>query len=199
MPPSADARIRRSRLTPEREQELYDATLALVREAGYDALTMDAVASRTRSSKATLYRQWKSKPKLVVSALRARRPVSAGDIDTGTLAGDLRELVRLAACDESVKDLELLRGLSHAIVQNPDLHDALRELILDPEIDALDAMLRRGVERGELAADNPAAEFVVHMMFGAMVARQLIEDQEPDVEFVTRYLEAVVLPALGLG
>lgn len=43
----------RTRLTPERESELYSAVLDLLREVGYDALTMDAVAGRTHSSKAT--------------------------------------------------------------------------------------------------------------------------------------------------
>jgi AcrR family transcriptional regulator len=43
-----------SRITPEREAELYEAVLDLLREAGYDGLTMDAIATRTRSSKATL-------------------------------------------------------------------------------------------------------------------------------------------------
>ena len=52
------ATVRRSRITPEREAELYRAVLDLLREVGYDALTMDAVAARTKSSKATLYRQW---------------------------------------------------------------------------------------------------------------------------------------------
>ncbi len=52
----------RSRLTPERESELYAAVLDLLREVGYDALTMDAVAARTHSSKATLYRQWGASP-----------------------------------------------------------------------------------------------------------------------------------------
>ena len=61
---------RRTRLTPERERELFTAVVDLVREQGYDALTMDAVAARTKSSKATLYRQWESKPKLVASAMR---------------------------------------------------------------------------------------------------------------------------------
>ncbi|MGO4429316.1 TetR family transcriptional regulator, partial [Streptomyces sp. MCAF7] len=47
---------RRSRLSPERESELYEAVMGLLTEVGYDALTMDAVAARTHSSKATLYR-----------------------------------------------------------------------------------------------------------------------------------------------
>ncbi|KOG46577.1 TetR family transcriptional regulator, partial [Streptomyces varsoviensis] len=37
-------------MTPERESELYHAVLDLLGEVGYDALTMDAVAARTRSS-----------------------------------------------------------------------------------------------------------------------------------------------------
>ena len=44
------AAARRTRITPEREAELYEAVLDLLREVGYDALTMDAVAARTRSS-----------------------------------------------------------------------------------------------------------------------------------------------------
>jgi AcrR family transcriptional regulator len=78
----------RTRLTPERESELYAAVLDLLREVGYDALTMDAVAARTRSSKATLYRQWGSKPELVVKALRHNKPGGLAEIDTGSLRGD---------------------------------------------------------------------------------------------------------------
>ncbi len=42
-------------------------------EAGYDRLTMDAVAREARASKATLYRRWESKASLVVEALPGPR------------------------------------------------------------------------------------------------------------------------------
>ncbi|TXS09891.1 helix-turn-helix domain-containing protein, partial [Streptomyces sp. wa22] len=84
----------RSRLTPEREGELYAAVLDLLGEVGYEALTMDAVAARTRSSKATLYRQWGSKAELVVKALRHNKPVQLGEIDTGSLRGDFTATLR---------------------------------------------------------------------------------------------------------
>ena len=86
---SEAATARRSRITPEREAELYGAVLDLLREVGYDAVTMDAVAARTRSSKATLYRQWGGKAELVVRAMRSQKPGGIADIDTGTLRGDL--------------------------------------------------------------------------------------------------------------
>ncbi|MCX4726029.1 TetR/AcrR family transcriptional regulator [Streptomyces sp. NPDC090052] len=186
-----------SRLTPERESELYAATLDLLREVGYEALTMDAVAARTRSSKATLYRQWGSKPKLVVRALRHNKPVRIDQVDTGSLRGDFQVMVAREDDCEMERNSALMRGLMHAVHENPDLFQALRELLIEPEVTGLNRMLYRAVQRGEISAGNPALHFVPHMMVGAFVARQLLEEQPVDQAFLSRYLDAVVLPALG--
>ncbi|WP_246430377.1 TetR/AcrR family transcriptional regulator [Streptomyces rectiverticillatus] len=188
---------RRTRLTPEREAELYEAVLAILREVGYDALTMDAVAARTHASKATLYRQWKGKPELVVGALRHKKPIKLEEIDTGTLRGDLQAMVCEADDEQMEQDAALMRGLGHAIHANPDLHRALRELLIEPETEGLRAMLQRAVERGEVAADNPALEFVAHMMLGAFLSRPLFEDRPADAAYLVRYIDAAILPALG--
>lgn len=195
-PPKPTAR--RTRLTPEREAELYEAVLEILREVGYDALTMDAVAARTHSSKATLYRQWKGKPELVASALRHNKPMSLADIDTGTVRGDLQAMVCRSDKERMEKDAALMRGLQHAIHSNPDLHRALRELLIEPELAGLDAVFRRAVARGEVAASTPALDFVGHMMLGAFVSRPLVEDRPADAEYLTRYIDAVIVPALGL-
>ncbi|MFH8609435.1 TetR/AcrR family transcriptional regulator [Streptomyces sp. NPDC018029] len=192
------APARRSRITPEREAELYEAVLDLLREVGYDALTMDAVAARTRSSKATLYRQWGSKPELVAKALRHNKPTSLADIDTGSLRGDLYEMVARSDDCQMEKDAALMRGLFHAVHDNPELHQALRNLLIEPELTGLNDLLRRAVDRGEIAADNPALKFAVHMMVGAFVARDLIEDRPVDRDFLASYIDAVILPALGV-
>ncbi|MET8556812.1 TetR/AcrR family transcriptional regulator [Streptomyces sp. NPDC004959] len=192
------ATTRRSRLTPEREAELYGAVLDLLREVGYEALTMDAVASRTRSSKATLYRQWGSKPELVVKALRHHKPHSIADIDTGSLRGDFHAMVGSQDDCRMAEDAALMRGIAMEMKSNPDLHRAFRELLIEPEITGLGQVLRRAVERGEVDADRPALDFVVHMMVGAFVARQMIDARPLDRDFLTRYIDAVVLPALGV-
>ncbi|RLU94650.1 TetR family transcriptional regulator [Streptomyces griseocarneus] len=189
---------RRTRLTPEREGELYAAVLDILREVGYDALTMDAVAARTHSSKATLYRQWRGKPELVASALRHQKPVRTSDVDTGSVLGDLRALMCASDDTQMEKDAALMRGLSRAAHNNPDLLRALREMLIEPELAELDAVIRRGVGRGEIAADNPALDYVGHMMVGAFVSRHLVEDRHPDSGYLTRYVDAVMVPALGL-
>ncbi|MFD5423926.1 TetR/AcrR family transcriptional regulator [Streptomyces sp. NPDC127084] len=188
----------RTRLTPEREAELYRAVLDLLCEVGYDALTMDAVAARTRSSKATLYRQWGSKPELVAMSLRNSKPVDVSEIDTGSLRGDFQAMVALSDHCQMERDTALMRGLSRAVHENDDLLQALRELFIEPEITGLDGMLQRAIDRGEISADNPALKFLSHMLVGAFVAHPLIQDEPMTPAFLHSYLDAVVLPALGL-
>ncbi|MEU9519337.1 MULTISPECIES: TetR/AcrR family transcriptional regulator [unclassified Streptomyces] len=192
------ATARRSRITPEREAELYEAVLDLLREVGYDALTMDAVAARTRSSKATLYRQWGGKPELVVKAVRHDKPGSVGDIDTGSLRGDLHALlVREDDCTME-QNSALMRGLAMALHQNPDLRQAFREQLIEPEMAEFQRVLQRAVDRGEIRADCPALDFLVHMMVGGFATRTLLDDQPPTRAFLASYIDAVILPALGV-
>ncbi|MER5519707.1 TetR/AcrR family transcriptional regulator C-terminal ligand-binding domain-containing protein [Streptomyces sp. NPDC002763] len=195
--PETVAASRRSKITPEREREFFDAVLEQIRECGYDSVTMEGVASSTRCSKSTLYRQWKTKPQFVAAALRANREVRFGGVDTGSLAGDLREVAR-AAGDWSSKDTKLLSALGHSLHSDVELAQALREALVEPEIAALQVILRRGVERGEVPEGHPALDYVPAMMFGVLRVRPVLTGEYADADYLVRFVEAVALPALGL-
>ncbi|MEU9449756.1 TetR/AcrR family transcriptional regulator [Streptomyces sp. NPDC048277] len=188
---------RRSKITPEREREFFDAVLEQIRECGYDSVTMEGVAASTRCSKSTLYRQWKTKPQFVAAALRASRRVRFVGIDTGSLAGDLRQVGRTAG-DWSGKDTKMLQALGHAVTSDRELAMALREALVEPEMAALQEILRRGAERGEVAAGHPALEYVPAMMFGVLRIRPILTGEYADSAYLVGFVEAVVLPALGL-
>jgi AcrR family transcriptional regulator len=194
------ATARRSRITPEREAELYEAVLDLLREVGYDALTMDAVAARTKSSKATLYRQWGGKAELVAKAVRHSKPGGMGldEIDTGSLKGDLRALTLRSDDCEMEQNSALMRGLAMAVHSNPDLLRAFRDHLIEPEMASFRRVVQRAVDRGEIRPDNPAIEFVMHMMLGGFAARTMIDELPPTQSFLMSYIDAVVLPALGV-
>jgi AcrR family transcriptional regulator len=196
--PETVAASRRSKITREREQEFFDAVLEQIRECGYEAVTMEGVAASTRCSKSTLYRQWKTKPQFVVAALRSRRKARFDGIDTGSLADDLREAAR-AVGRWSMNDTKLLQALGHAVTQDADLAKALREALVEPEIAALKQILMRGVERGEIAADQPALEYIPAQMFGVVRARPVVDGEYADPDYLVRFVEAAVLPALGLS
>ncbi|WP_317446432.1 TetR/AcrR family transcriptional regulator [Streptomyces collinus] len=195
--PETVAASRRSKITPEREREFFDAVLEQIRECGYDSVTMEGVAATTRCSKSTLYRQWRTKPQFVAAALRANRKVRFAGIDTGSLAEDLRQAAR-AAGDWSNKDARLMQALGHAVTADQELAQALREALVLPEIAALQAILERGVERGEVPAGHPALEHIPAMMFGVLRVRPVLSGQYADADYLVRFVEATVLPALGL-
>ncbi|MDH6543899.1 TetR/AcrR family transcriptional regulator [Streptomyces lavendulae] len=193
---------RRSKITPEREQEFYDAVLEQLREHGYEALTMEGVAARACCGKSTLYRQWKTKPRLVAAALRASR-ASRGDrtlssVDTGTLAGDLREAARIAACT-SGRDTRLTQALGHAVLSDEELQGALREALVEPELAAFDAIVARAVARGEIAPDHPAVEFLPAQLMGVLRIRPVLEGRYADADYLVRFVDAALLPSLGIS
>ncbi|MGW0770164.1 TetR/AcrR family transcriptional regulator C-terminal ligand-binding domain-containing protein [Streptomyces sp. NPDC002676] len=195
--PESVVASRRSKITPEREREFFDAVLDQIRECGYESVTMDGVAATTRCSKSTLYRQWKTKPQFVAAALRASSRVRIGGIDTGSLAEDLRQAARCVG-DWSGKDTQLHQALAHAMTVDQELAQALREALVEPEIAALQEILRRGVERGEVPAGHPALEYVPAMMFGVLRVRPVLCGRYADSDYLVRFVEAAVLPALGL-
>ncbi|AWE53387.1 TetR/AcrR family transcriptional regulator C-terminal ligand-binding domain-containing protein [Streptomyces nigra] len=195
--PDTVAASRRSKLTREREQEFFDAVLDQIRACGYESVTMEGVAASTRCSKATLYRQWRTKPQFVAAALRASRQTRFDGIDTGSLADDLREAARATGA-WSAKDTRLLQALGHAVTEDEELRTALREALIDPEIDALRQILQRGVERGEVPADHPALDYIPAQIFGVLRARPVLEGKDADPEYIVRFVEAAVLPTLGL-
>ncbi|MFC5907395.1 TetR/AcrR family transcriptional regulator [Streptacidiphilus monticola] len=189
-------RSSRSRLTPERELEVYEAVIDLVREVGFDAMTMDAVAAKAKISKATLYRQWQGKPQLVVAAMQGTKPVRLEEIDTGSLRGDLMEMARQVG-DGLEEDVVFMSALGHAAMRDAELGQALRENLVLPELETVRRMVDRAVDRGEVSPDSPAIRYVPHMMFGALPARKVVDGELVTPEYLAGYIDAVVLPALG--
>lgn len=187
-----------SRMTDERLGELYAGTLGLVAELGYEKLTMDQIAEATRSSKATLYRQWGSKSALVVEAMTCVGEMKPEPPDTGSLRGDLREMVDRNNQQGHEHDADLIGAIMHAVRHDAELAEAVRTQILEPGRASIRAVIDRAVERGEVAADCPGRELVDYVFIAPIVLHQLLEGDEPSTEFMHRYIEGALLPVLGI-
>src|ERR671910_1054184 len=79
---------------PSRDGVIRAAILRLLAEVGYGALTMDAVASEAGVGKSTIYRRWRTKQDLVVDTISELNRAEASAPDTGSLEGDLRQMLR---------------------------------------------------------------------------------------------------------
>jgi AcrR family transcriptional regulator len=186
---------RRSRISADRASELFALVLDRLREVGYEALSVEAVAAAARMSKATIYRQWGGKPELVIAALRSLGPPDL-DADTGDLRADLKAYIgryhHMAALDRGMN-----RAVAHAIHRDARLMDAVRQAVVEPGLAALDTVLSRAVARGEVAPDCPALPYVKYMLLGTLGGEAILGDS-PDLDFLDGYIDHVIGPALGL-
>jgi AcrR family transcriptional regulator len=185
----------RPRVEGGREEEILDATVAVVAELGYDRLTMDAVATAAKASKATLYRRWSTKAELVVDAIsRAKGCPMPEDVDTGSLRGDL---ISMACGDGGFTDelpMSVIAGLITALHRDADLQKAFRERFLAPRLQLTHKMFERAVERGEIAPDVDI-ELLATTLPAVIVHHAYVLGVEPTDELILRVIDNVILPA----
>ena len=113
-----------------REAELLAVTLELLQEHGYDRLTVDAVATTARASKATLYRRWPTKAELVLAAFVEGTRQVAVDPDTGTLRGDLLQLGE-SICAHVSTHASTIRAVLVEVSRSAELDAMMQEQFLD--------------------------------------------------------------------
>ena len=185
----------RPRVEGGREEEILDATVAVVAELGFDRLTMDAVATAAKASKATLYRRWTTKAELVVDAIsRAKGCPMPEDVDTGSLRGDL---VSMACGDGGFTDempMSVVAGLLTALHRDADLQKAFRERFLAPRNELTNKVYERAVRRGEIAPDVDVALLSVTLP-AVIIHHAYILGVEPTDDLILRVIDNVILPA----
>lgn len=150
---------------------ILEATLRLLSEVGFSALTVEGVAQRAGVGKATIYRRWPSKLPLVVEAF-SQLPAFE-DADTGSLEGDLRAILQQYLANFLTTPLAAVYpSLAAERVHNPQL-GALLDPLLQARRRPLESALRRAQARGELApganlelaADLIVGPIAVHLFF----------------------------------
>ncbi|MBK1812226.1 TetR/AcrR family transcriptional regulator [Clostridium sp. YIM B02505] len=85
--------IKNRRRGKELEDAILDSTWQLLKECGYEKLTMDSIAENASTTKTVLYRRWSGKADIIISAAKQHLPeFKLKDPNTGDLKNDLVEL-----------------------------------------------------------------------------------------------------------
>lgn len=159
---------------PRIDDAVLRATAELIGEMPYADLTVGAIAARAGTSKPAIYRRWPSKPALVHEAVF---PIGSDTQlpDTGTLFGDIREMVRRTLAVFSTPAARAaLPGLVGEMAADPQLHGMLLQRFGDILVrglgDFLDAAARRGEVRDDVTATD-LAESIAGITFVALLGR----------------------------
>jgi AcrR family transcriptional regulator len=177
-----------------RETELLAVTLRLLQEHGYDRLTLDAVATTARASKATVYRRWPTKAELVLAAFIEGLRQAAVPPDTGTLRGDLLQMGELI-CRQADEHAGTIRAVLVEVSRNPALNDAFQVQFIDQRKALIRHILRQAVDRGEID-DAAIISELWDLLPGYLIFRTIMPSRPPTRSTVRALVDDVIIPSL---
>lgn len=183
----------RPRIEGDREQEVLQATLDVLAEHGYDRLTMDAVATAAKASKATLYRRWSTKQALVVDAVCSQK--SSGPVpDTGSLREDLLALYCGLGGLRDARGLAVLAAVVTAMSRDEEFAEIYRRDFIVPKIAAARVIFDRARERGEIGDDVDIA-LLAPALPGIVLHRVFLLGEEATPDLIARIVDQIIIPA----
>lgn len=179
-----------------RELALLHATAEVLAEVGYDRLTMEAVAARARSSKATIYRRWPDKASLVVETIRHLEDQVNTWPDTGSLRGDLLAMLGDISVAIGGSIGRIVSGMVSAMPHDAELADAVRDVVITRVREGCRTVLRRARERAEVTAEVDT-RLVFEVPIAMLLFRFLIAEGPLDQKYVEFVVDDVVVPLLA--
>ena len=174
------------------EQAIIEATLDLFAEKGFEGVCVEVVAARAGVGKATIYRRWPNKEELLLAAfasLKSPLPEPKGV----SVRDDLLAMVEVMCADKAdprkARRYALLLGDGD---KYPRLMARYKETVVQPRRDAMRAVIRRGIETGELRPDTDV-EIAMLSLTGAIMSQEKSQDGTLDGDFAARLVDGLLL------
>ena len=153
-------------------------------QCGYGRLSIEAVARRASVGKPAIYRRWRSKQDMAVALISEVAWAHLDMPDTGSLEGDVIAFLR---AEYAVLNDPLAKAIIPDLLgeanRNPALGAALLRAVRDPRRTRAAAIIRRAIERGEVA-DTLNPDLALDVLAGplywrlAVVHQPLNDDEE---------------------
>ncbi len=146
-------------------------------ECGYGRLSIEGVARRAGVGKPAIYRRWHSKQDMAVALISEVAWAYLDMPDTGSLRGDVIAFLRaeFAALTDRLAKAIIPDVLSEAN-RNEDFAATLLRTVRDPRRARAAAIIRRAIERGEVA-DTLNTDLALDVLAGPLYWRLSVVHQ----------------------
>ena len=176
---------------PEADGRILAAASALILLRGFDAMTVDEVASNAGVGKATVYRRWSRKEDLAVAAMEQLYRDEMPTPDTGSIREDLRRMYAgVLTFVNSPAGTDYVRTTIKESMRDERIATLYRAANARAEQGAA-VVFERAIERGEVRADVPVDAVV--QFLGSLVSMRAVTGQDmPPAEELDQLVEFVL-------
>jgi len=172
-------------------QAMLKATLELLAEVGFEAMSIEAIATRAGVGKTTIYRRYSSKDELVADAIEIIREEVLIP-DTGNLWDDLDALIESAAkITLTPLGRQTVAMIISSASSNPGFAQIYWEKYLQPRRQAFAIVIERAKARNEVPTDLDSG-LVFDTMSGIMLYALIFPPTESWAAHVRRALSLLL-------
>ncbi|MGP9799531.1 TetR/AcrR family transcriptional regulator [Rheinheimera sp. NSM] len=182
----------RSRQNEKVRIAILDAAFSLVREVGYDKLTIEGIAKRAGAGKQTLYRWWSSKALILLEALVEHVKDELVFADTGNIRDDLlAQMLRVEKLLTSKDTGCLFIGLLVEAQFNQDVANAMNVQIYQPTYRAATERLAIAQRHGEL---QPGLDpvMMVELLYAPIYYRLIVPCTKLTAADIPKFLDMIL-------
>ncbi|WP_375513253.1 TetR/AcrR family transcriptional regulator [uncultured Nostoc sp.] len=178
------------------DQAIVQATLDLLAEVGYESMSIEAIASRARVGKTTIYRRYTSKEELVADAIESLRD----DLvipDTGRFWGDMDILINNAAKKiDSPLGRQTLALIISTASSNPQFAEVYWTKYTKLRREAFSKVLERAKSRGEIHKDADV-DLIIDLLSGSLYYALIFKPTTEPVETYMRRTINLLMKGVG--
>ncbi|MFF5427170.1 MULTISPECIES: TetR/AcrR family transcriptional regulator [unclassified Streptomyces] len=173
-------------------QAIRAAVFEELAAVGFARMSIEGIARRAGVGKTAVYRRWKSKLALVLDLVGAVAEQGLPAPATGTLLGDVRALLEVAA--QALRHPVASRVVPDLLVEaarNPGMADALRAVLLDGRQGVVARIVHEAVARGDLPGGSDPAR-ALDLVLGPLYWRLAVVRTELPEGYVDDLARAAV-------
>ncbi|PZS27732.1 MAG: TetR family transcriptional regulator [Pseudonocardiales bacterium] len=185
------------------EDAILEAAYAELTEVGYSRFSVEAVAARARTGKASIYRRWATKQALVLDALCSGLPTAQ---ECGFEQGDCTNIYQDLTTTDALRQVArvitnmltspagaAMRAVKLEAITDPELAREIDDRFQAPRRAAMLSLLRRGVERGEVRPDA-VTPLIADVLPAVLMHRVILQRERITERDITAIIEQILIP-----
>lgn len=198
-----DVVISRRRRGEQLEDAIRQAALDELVEVGFGSMSMENIAARAQTGKASVYRRWPTKHDLVLDVVDQHLCIPPGanpfDIpDDVTTEAALRMVAHNIVQTINSPVGDAIRVLKCEAAVDPELGRMIDQRFQEPRSDALIRLLERGVARGEVRPEA-VCPLVADVVPALLAYRMVLQRRSVSEADLNEIIDDVFLPLISTG
>jgi AcrR family transcriptional regulator len=198
---AVEQEVSRRRRGAELEDAICAAAFEELTDVGFAGFTIESVAARAQTGKASIYRRWATKNELLIEAFCRGIPTPDGcfmaaEVDDSVGTRDaLHVVVSMMIEGLSGPENATVHAIASEAARDPAFGQAVDREMLGPRRQGLVALFERGIARGDVRPEAPI-QLVAEMIPAVVMTRVLFQHRPPGPELIAQLVDQLAMPLL---